>query len=1427
MVKLDKNIIEDIFALTPMQEGMLFHYLKEPQNRYYLEQLSLVITGDIDLKCFENAWNVVIETNEMLRTMFRWEKLEHPVQVILKKHQLQWKYFDFSTIIDEANKNENEIERNWKKCLEKIKAKDRDQSFELQQVPFRITLCKIGENRYEMIISNHHILYDGWSNGIILKEFFKAYDDLSKGKEFVKPVKTKFKEFIKWNRNQGVNIDKQEKFWRNYLKGIESRTELSIKRSKGKGKTTVGIENLHVNFKKELKDKIENFVRNYRITLASFLYGVWGLLLQKYNNSYHAVFGTTVSGRSVRIDGIEDMVGLFINTIPLRIRTNPAEKIGDLLHRIDNHLQVREEYEQTSFVDIRKSSEIGSREELFDSIVILENYPLERRLTREHNQLSVGSYSMFERTHYDLTVTVTIFAGIDANIAYNETLFAEDSIARLADHFQCIAREIVEGPEKQVSHLEGITEEEKKQVLYEFNDTAADYPVDKTLHRLLEEHVARTPDRVALLGQTHLTYRELNEKAGHLAHLLQQQGVIPDTIVGIMMERSIEMVIGIMGILKAGGAYLPIEPGYPRERIDYMLGDSKARILVSEVSKVSEVSEGTAVIDLPSLIIENKDTEPTHLTHLTHPTHLCYVLYTSGSTGKPKGVLLEHGAVVNILTALQREYPLRESDGFLFKTPYVFDISVTELFGWFWEGGRLVVLEKDGEKDPGKILDIIEKIGITHINFVPSMFNIFVEALDPQNKGKLSGLKYILLCGEELLPGVIGRLRALNTKITAENIYGPTEAAIYASKYSLDQWENSGFIPIGKPLPNYKIYILDKDGHLQPIGVPGELCIYGDGLARGYLHNLELTAEKFLVSYRSYRTNRTYIPSKKIYKTGDLARWLPDGNIEFLGRMDLQVKIRGFRVELGEIENRLLDHPAVKEAAVIARDDRKGEKYLCAYLVHDEKGVDTRQLKEFLSTRLPDYMIPGYFIPLPGLPLTSSNKINRNALPEPVLKASQGCGPPRNQIEKKLVETWMEVLGRDRDGGGGQQPMIGIDDNFFELGGHSLKAMALMLKIHKEFNVKVSLPEIFDALTIRWLSHHIENKTGEKYVSIEPAPQKDYYALSPAQMRLYLIQQLNQKSTGYNMSWAAALEGDPDYNRLEGVFIRLIDRHESLRTSFHMLAGQPVQRVHENVEFEIEYYSDTGDTGDGEERKQEANRQLPTDFFRPFDLSRAPLLRVGLIKKTGLYHFIIIDMHHIISDGTSMSILTREFVNLYKGAGLPILKLRYKDFSEWQNRRLGSGKLKRQEEYWLSHLSGELPILNMPFDYPRPTVQGFDGDRVHYQLEGQLTRDLNALAGETGTTLYMVLLAAYNLLVRGYTGQEDIIIGTPIAGRTHADLENVIGLFLETLAIRSYPRGERYFNHFLEEIKNTTLTAYENQDYPFRELIKKKADINN
>ncbi len=1467
--KFSKESIADIIALTPMQEGMLFFYLKEPEKNHYFEQLSLKISGKIDIDCFEQAWNFVIETNEMLRAVFRWEKLKNPTQVVLRDHTITLRYHDFFTKgIGEKRGR-----------IEEIKTKDRKEKFDLREVPFRVTLCKVEEDKYEMIISNHHILYDGWSNGIILREFFNAYNDLTAGKVPFIPVKTSFKEFVKWNQQQDTK--KQEIFWREYLRGVDrdNRIGIPIKRGNikdsenGNSKEESGVRNYRyrMTFNGEKGDHVRDFVKAHKITAAALLYGAWGILLQKYTNSSDVIFGTTVSGRTAKIKGIEKMVGLFINTIPLRVRTSTSTSSGTgcsnggrqslvrMLACLSDTLQTREVYENTPLVKINEYLQCSDNEELFDSIVVIENYPLDSHQLQKSGPLRIDSFSMVEDTHYDLTVVIQVFDSIDINFIYQDLLFDDVVIRRLGTHFTCIIREILENPWKDISEIDILSPEEKQQILEDFNRTAVDYPRDKTIHQLFEEQAKKTPDNIAVVatsagyrshskGETlggcpapehqgrgggdlqYISYKELNEKSNQLARVLRAEGIGKKGITGIMIHRSVEMVYGILAILKIGSAYLPVDPDYPQERIRYMLMDSSSNLLLTGKVQISCLEEGPKVID-----IENEEIYKGDMSNL--PTtgkseNPAYVIYTSGTTGRPKGVLVEHINVVRLVknTNYIAFYP---QDRLLQTGALEFDASTFEIWGMLLNGAGLVLVSKETILNHVLLKNVIRKCNISIMWLTSSLFN---QVSDIE---LFEGLTHLLVGGDVLSPPHINRVRKRFPYLKVINGYGPTENTTFSTTYLIDDHdpdrESHKKFPIGKPIANSTAYIVDKNNHLMPVGVPGELIVGGDGVSRGYLNNPALTAEKFDRDFQDYQdyqdkkapaargsskekekgtgkysfTSLPLYPSTSLYRTGDLARWQPDGNIEFLGRLDHQVKVRGFRVELEEIQNLLLKHEDVEEAVVISRNGETGENYLCAYVVGSLETSQISGLRDYLSGKLPGYMIPSYFVALERLPLTPNGKLDRKALPDVETISEREYCAPRNKREELLVEIWSEVLTLDKD-------QIGIDDNFFELGGHSLKIAGLIGRIHKVFNIEIPFSVLFETLTIRGIYQYMREAEERMHQAIPLVEEKEYYPLAPAQKRFYVFHQLNPGDISYNMSETILLEGQLSRGKFEATFRQSLDRHEILRTSFHRVEGEAVQRIHQEVGFNIEYYDLEIINGEGKET-------IIRDFIRPFDLSQPPLWRVGLVKTAPDKHLFMFDMHHIISDGTSIGLFIRDFLSIYKEKALHPLKVRYRDYALWENKKKERNRGMSQVIPGQWELEEE--VLNLPTDYMRPVVPTYEGESIVFDEEADVTEALYGLSEKQDVTLYMLLLAICNILFSKLSGQENIAIGSPIAGRVHVDLDNVMGMFLNIVCLRNKPAGEKRFSEFLIEVKENAVDAFENQDYQYDELIEKAVSV--
>ena len=1056
-MKLDKKNIEDIISLTSMQEGLLFHYITDQSGQEYHEQVSIDLEGDLNLALWQRAWDFVIQKNEMLRVVFRWKGIDKPVQVILRNHQVLIQFYDYSE--QEKSKRSS--------CLAAIKRIDLDTRFNIEKETLRLAICKFSDNEYTMIISHHHILYDGWSNGIIIKELMSAYNALSRGEEPVTTPKSQFKEHVAWLKSQDKK--QQKAYWSHHLHGAEqndtffSRGNLwEMKRHKRVLSQNVG-------------DQIKAFAKMNEVSVAAVLYSTWGLLVQNLNYSRDITFGTTTSGRSHALKGINDMVGLFINTVPLRIQTNAHETAIQFIKKVNQLLKERQEFESTPLVDILKYAQVESNSPFFNSLVVIENYPLNP--SEINNQtVKINAYSASGRTNYNLTLGITIQDMITLDFNYN--CFTDyEMIMRIGQYFENIITMILCDERLKVDEIPLLAKPERDQLLYEFNNTFAEYPKDKTIQQLFEEQVQQTPNNIALMfNEIRMSYLELNHASNQVAQILRDGGVKPEAIVGIIMNRSPLMVIGILGVLKAGGAYLPIDPDYPEERINFMLVDSGSKLVLTESQLRNRIKFDGEKIDLTEITFDQDkvslfegniggtlEENLANLEIVNHPRDLAYVIYTSGSTGNPKGVMVEHQNVVNLITGQIKKLKITAASRILQISAMSFDAAVGQLFTALFSGASLYLADK--HLLSSKLAMLLRDQQITHFIYtVPT----HMEGL---NLSELPHLKTVTCGGDVCTPKMIKKLN-LDPTCQFINNYGPTEATMIASMYTVTPDDDKPSIPIGKPLANIKMYILNLGGNPMPVGVAGELYIGGAGVVRGYMNLPRQTAEKFVAN--------PFIKGERLYRTGDLARWLPDGNIEFLGRIDHQVKIRGFRIELGEIEAAILNDGRIHEAVVMVREEKVnlpegealGRKYLCAYFVASEK-VDVPSLKKHLASKLPSYMVPAKFIPLAKMPLTPSKKIDRQSLPLPKLTRDDlntTYVPPKTDDEKLVIGIWRDILAT---------PKIGLEDNFFDLGGNSLDLMQVSARLEKEFNQEVPIVMLFRYPTVSGIVTYLNQDRGE------------------------------------------------------------------------------------------------------------------------------------------------------------------------------------------------------------------------------------------------------------------------------------------------------------------------------------------------------------
>ncbi len=1071
--KIDKANVEDILSLTSMQEGMLFHYLSDPDSKQYFEQIRLRLSAEIKFAWFKEAWQLVCRTNEMLRAVFRWEKLDEPVQIILKDKEIPIRLFDFST----ENKEEQPM------LLDKIIKEDRNEKIDLTREPLRITLIMLNGDQGEMLITFHHILYDGWSSSIILAEFLEAYQRLANREKPRMIQKTGYKEFLKWYRSQDKM--KLDQFWKNYLAGFDTRTLLPFDKSKLAEIRQVSSHKIEISEK--LQDQVAACLKKHNLTLAALIFIAWGILLQKYNNSDDIIFGTTVAGRTPVVKGIENIVGLFINTLPLRFKTDKDHSLLEIFPAVGKHLKERSDFEHSSLTEIKKFTGIGQESNLFDSIVVIDNYPLDR--IKPAGPLIIRSYDLFEMTNFDLTLQILPFDAahprMEINFHYNTDLFEPGAIGRMASHTVNILREIATAPDRNISGIGMLSEDEVKQILYEFNDPGIEYRVGKTIHGAIEDQAALTPDNNAVQFQDQcLSYQEFNERANRLAHLFKEYGVAEGSRVAMMLPRSIDMIAVVLGILKAGAACIPLDISYPCERNSFIIQDSEARCLLTSTGVNIDPAtppEITQVIYNPEILKKYSRKNPQRS---VQPQDLSYIIYTSGSTGNPKGALLHHSGVVNHTYTKIDVLGITHKDTVANNFSINVIASVWQILAPLFAGARLLVYTEEIEWDPYGQFKRVEADGVTIIEVIPPVLKTYLFLLaEGKEKISLAGLRKIALTSEETKPFLVNKFYKHYTHIDLVDCYGQTECCDDVLHYTIPVATDTQKVPIGTPSLNTQVLVLNHHDQLQPVGVVGEICVSGAGVGYGYWKRPELTTEKFVTNPLN--------PGFTMYRTGDLGRWLPNGQVEYRGRLDHQVKIRGNRVELREIENHLLRYPAVKEAAVVAREDREGEQNLYAFFTADEE-ITTSAIRQYLSKTLPDYMIPIYFIPMEKLPHTPNGKIDRKVLVKTEIEGSTATGteykPPRNDYETRIQHLWKQLLAKKQ---------IGINDNFFDLGGHSLLLIKLKSKLEKTFNLsqEIGIIELFNYPTIAHQARYIEENLDGKEYEYEKREEKDKQAL--------------------------------------------------------------------------------------------------------------------------------------------------------------------------------------------------------------------------------------------------------------------------------------------------------------------------------------------
>ena len=1396
---MKKNGIEDIYELSPTQQGMLFHTLYGSSPGVYFDQYAIKLRGRLDRHAFESAWRQTIERHEVLRTSFHWEKVEKPLQVVHRDVNLPLDHHDWRELSPEE-----QHER-----LQDFLSSDRSRGFDLRQAPLmRLALIQTGDDSFNFTWSNHHMLIDGWSRATLFREVLISYEAMLQGATPALRRGLPYRNYIAWLRQQ--DLAKAETYWRELLRGFGEPTPLGgTPRSANQQKHETRYAEQEISLSQELTSTLSSLARRHELTLNTLTQGAWGLLLSRYAGVDDVIFGATVSGRPPTLPNVESLVGLFINTLPVRLRLSRSQSLVSLLKTLQRQQLEMRDYEYSPLVQVQSWSEVP-RGPLFESIVVFENYPVDASLNNGKSSVKIEAVEISGTTNYPLTLTIKPGAELAAHVAYDSDRFEAAAIRRLLGHFQKLLEEFATGEfERPLSTLSLLTKEERHTLLVEANNTAVAYPPAGGLHRLFEVQVDRTPLAIALTTtEERLTYAQLNVRANKLAHHLIALGVAPEDRVGILLDRSADMVVALLGVLKACGCYIPLDPQFPAERLAFMMSDAGLKVLLT-TRRLAE-SFG-ASLDSMTLVYVDEWSQHETAALETNPgiearaDQLAYMIYTSGSTGQPKGVMISHGAVCNLLRSMGHDPGLDNYDRLLALTTLSFDIAGLELFLPLINGAHLILATRETASDPTELMTRMGRHDVSIVQATPATWRMLIEA---GWKG-VPPLK--VLCGGEALPEDLAQSLRLRAR-SLWNMYGPTETTIWSL---VSEVQCCHRVTIGRPIDNTTVYVLDEWLQPVPAGVAGNLYIGGAGLARGYWQRPALTAEKFIPNPFSSE------PGDRLYLTGDVVRHLPSGELEYLGRGDHQVKVRGYRIELGEIEVALRGQAEVRAAVVVAREQKGEEKRLVAYVVAEE-GTELKvsALRAALKEQLPDYMIPSAFVRMTELPLTPNGKIDRKALPAPDQTADVSLDGEAalSPVEQIVANIFGDILGLER---------LGTSADFFESGGHSLLATRLISRIREAFHVELPLRALFETPTIAALAAQIENAMKEAQglvvPVIKPTVRDSEPPLSFAQQRLWFLDQLETDSPFYNIPIAVRLTGKLDLAALESAFNEIAGRHETLRTTFQTRDGRPSQVIAPSLTISLPVIDITRlSSAEQESRIKELTL---AEARAPFDLAQGPLLRTTLLRLSEVEHVILVTMHHIISDGWSMRVFVRDMIALYESfvagqpAVLPELPVQYADFALWQRKWLRGEVLDKQLAYWRKQLEAVPAMLDLPADRPRPALQTFNGHRQHFSLSPELASALRHLSRNEGATMFMALLAILNVLLHRYSRQDDILVGVPVAGRRQGVTEELIGFFVNTLVLRTQLAGEPGFRELLRRIREVALDAYTHQDVPFEKLV--------
>ncbi len=1441
---------QDIYPLSPMQEGMLFHSIYAPRSGVYIEQRWCVVEGNLDVQAFQAAWNFVINRHPSLRSEFHWEETDRPVQVVYAHVDPEWTLKS----LEDAPTD-----------LEAFLAEDRQRGFSLDHAPLmRFSLFQLQPHRHQFIWTFHHLLMDGWCNGLLIKEVLVAYESIKANKQPVFTPATPYRNYIDWLQKR--SFTSSDEYWQNILAGHNDPTSLKIGEQKSTSDThqnreassdgrmirtgeKVDYAELETTFDKLLSNRLQTFARTSRLTLNTLIQGAWAVILSRYADTDDVVFGATVSGRPPDLD-LEESVGLFINTVPVRVQLSANVETLPWLRQIQSEQRQREQHGFRRLLDLQAFTGVHSGTAMFESLLVFENYPISIDTALESKQtgLKLVERAGFERTNFPLTVVVIPGSQLRVNLRFDLERYSPRAVQRIADQFQVVLSQFLERPDQPISKINVLCEREKaiiEQACIGPNITTAQPQVHLQFHRQAQQH----PDKIALSFEAaettdnptdrlqEIDYQTLDQQSNGIARRLQQEKIGPGCRIGIHLSRSPQMVACLLGVLKAGAAYVPLDTEYPLSRLRYMITDAEIDLLLHDMDELV-LSEflGSPLATLPR--IRFCDFEPCETMRPARiaDDELAYIIYTSGSTGQPKGVKITHGNLANFIGAMRDTLQLTNQDKLLAVTTISFDIAALELFLPLTTGAAMVLANAEAARNGKEISQLLDAHKVSWMQATPATWRLLLEAgknLQPDWRGRLK-----ILCGGESLDGMLAaELKDAGRELW--NLYGPTETTIWSGALQLEQKHlETKTCPVGKPIWNTQFAVLDQQRRPMPLGAAGELYIGGDGVGPGYWKKTELTQTRF-VEVSEIQTERT----SRMYATGDLVCLREDGLFDFLGRLDGQIKLRGFRIEVGEIESIIREHSFVNQVAVVLQQNPTESGPLIAFVIlhaddnlscidrePQERDQEIDAIRKSLKSRLPGYMIPSQFCVIEDLPLTLNGKVNRKALQtDPKFRTLQ---PPRklqephrtykSPHEAVVAAIWSDLLETDA------LP----EDNFFDLGGHSLTAARMISRVRQALAREVDLPTIFNHPHLQDFCRAIEEsrETATPLTPIQRLPRnRREQPVASAQRRQWILAELSLGSSLYSIPAAVRITGKLSTTALHRSLAEVIARHHVLATEFHERNGEPYSVLADPlpVDLTVVDFSDVST----DQIEDKLSHHLNSLARKTFDLKRAPLWRAELVQLGNDQHVFVFVLHHILADGWSMGILIRELVAAYsrhsaeESSQSELLSfvavdhetegLQYADYAAWQSELDISDDL----TYWRRQLKNLPTMLPLPTDFKRSAEQSFNGATLEFKISADDLSALQRLSQRQSTTLFMTLLGAFQLLLYRYSGSKDFSIGTPVANRPTAEVEDLIGLFVNTLAIRSDLRGDPTLEELLTRIRQTTLDAFQHQRAPFERVV--------